>query len=217
MTFPKRLLAEHETLVFDLRPHWIALAPSVLWTLVLLVVGLLGYGLASDHLSDPGVVQNVFVIMLLIAWAILAGYPFLKWRTTNFVLTGDRLITRAGIIAKGSREIPLENINDVAFHQSILERALGAGDLLVESAGERGQSTISNIRKPEQVQLQIYKAMETNGARVVSAGYGVIQAQQSGREQSIPEQIEALARLKERGVLSSEEFEAKKSDLLSRM
>jgi uncharacterized membrane protein YdbT with pleckstrin-like domain len=127
-----------------------------------------------------------------------------------FVLTSDRLITRSGIIAKHSKEIPLERINDVSFNQTVVERALGAGDLLVESAGERGQTRISNVRKPEQVQLMIYKETEANNNRMM-------RPPDARREWSVPEQIEALARLKEQGVLSDLEFEEKKRDLLNRM
>jgi hypothetical protein len=40
---------------------------------------------------------------------------------------------------------------------------------------------------------------------------------QPNQEPSIPEQIEALARLKGQGTLSDEEFETKKRELLGRM
>ena len=35
--FPRKLLAEHENMVLDLRPHWVAILPSILWSIVLLV------------------------------------------------------------------------------------------------------------------------------------------------------------------------------------
>src|ERR671915_1500639 len=99
----------------------------------------------------------------------------------------DRLITRSGIIAKHSKEIPLERINDVAFTQTVLERVLGAGDLMVESAGERGQTRIENVRKPEQVQLMIYKETEANSTRL---GAGQFQSLGGSLQASIPDQIE---------------------------
>ncbi|MGH2729460.1 MAG: PH domain-containing protein, partial [Actinomycetota bacterium] len=160
MPFPRKLLAEHEKLVFDLRPHWIALAPPVMWTLVIGAAMIAAYSTV-----DSGAGENAIVITALVLWGWLSVLPFLRWRFTNFVLTTDRLITRSGIIAKQSKEIPLERINDVAFSQSVFERILGAGDLLIESAGERGQERISNVRKPEEVQLRIYKVAEENSNR----------------------------------------------------
>jgi uncharacterized membrane protein YdbT with pleckstrin-like domain len=210
MPFPKQLLADHEKVIFDLKPHWIAVLPSVLWTIALLVVLFLGYR-AVDGIVDGDASGGKMVvgIIVTIAWFFLALLPFLRWQFTMFVLTSDRLITRTGIIAKHSKEIPLERINDVTFSQSIIERLVGAGDLMMESAGERGQTKISNVRRPEQVQLMIYKETEENSNRMMRGGAPV--------GSSIPDQIAALARLKEQGVLTEAEFEAKKQELLKRL
>lgn len=211
MHFPKELLADHEKVVFELRPHWLALVGPVFWSVLSLVVLYFSSRVLSDQsLEDTG--NLVVAVGVLIAWILLAVVPFFRWLFTLFVLTSDRLITRSGVIAKKSKEIPLERINDVAFNQNIFERIVGAGDLLVESAGERGQERISNVRHPEQVQLMIYKESEMNSDRMMRGG-----APASGSSASIPEQIEALARLREQGVLTDEEFEAKKADLLKRM
>jgi uncharacterized membrane protein YdbT with pleckstrin-like domain len=213
MAFPKHLLADHEKLVFDLKPHWVAILPSVLWTIALILVWILGYQLAKSVFEDPSVAQNLVAAAVLIAFVGLAVIPFLRWKFTFFVLTTDRLITRSGIVAKRSKEIPLERINDVTFNQSVIERAVGAGDLLVESAGERGQTKISNVRSPEQVQLRIYREVEENNNRMMRGG----QPFPTPPGDSIPEQIEALARLRDQGVLSEGEFEAKKQELLRRL
>ena len=202
MGFPRELLADHEQVIFDLKPHWVAVIPSVLWTLVAAAI-VVASGAFFDAVS-PAVGLGVAVVL----WLVLAVPPFVRWQFTRFVLTTDRLITRSGVIAKHSKEIPLERINDVAFSQSVLDRVLGAGDLLIESAGERGQGRIQNVRNPERVQLMIYEESEKNNNRMM-------QPRAAGT--SIPEQIEALARLKEQGVLSESEFEAKKRELLDRM
>jgi uncharacterized membrane protein YdbT with pleckstrin-like domain len=214
MAFPKALLAEHETVLFDLRPHWIAILPPVLWTLVGIGVLLGGYTAAEAIFEkDPTGAKAFWGALITALWIWLALMPFLRWRFTMFVLTSDRLITRSGIVAKNSKEIPLERINDVAFAQSVLERVLGAGDLMIESAGERGQTRIANVRRPEQVQLMIYKATEENSARAVSGQFADLRK----TEWSVPEQIEALARLQKQGVLTEAEFETKKAELLRRM
>ena len=201
MGFPRELLADHEEIIFDLKPHWVAVVPSVLWTMIAVGVVVAGIMLA-------GTFAIVGFGLAALVWLFLAVPPFVTWQFTHFVLTTDRLITRSGVIAKRSKEIPLERINDVAFSQSILDRVLGAGDLLIESAGERGQGRIENVRNPERVQLMIYEESEKNNNRMM-------QPRSAGT--SIPEQIEALARLKEQGVLSPAEFEAKKQELLKRL
>lgn len=212
--FPKKLLAEHEKLVFDLKPHWVSLVPPALWSIVFLVVAVLAYRYVYDLNGKYQWWEIVLTVLLLGGWYMSSVLPALRWQFTMFVLTSDRLITRRGVIAKHSKEIPLERINDVAFSQTVLERVLGAGDLMIESAGERGQERIENIRKPEQVQLMIYKQAEANNNRMMRPPAAT---HASGSASTIPDQIEALARLREQGVLTDIEFESKKQDLLKRL
>ncbi len=211
MGFPRALLADHEKVVFELRPHWVALIPSVIWTLVVGIALFLGYS-AADAIfeTDPETPKSIIGGVATIAWIVLAAVPSLRWYFTSFVLTSDRLITRHGIIAKRSREIPLERINDVTFSQSVIERVLGAGDLLVESAGERGQTRIENVRKPEQVQLMIYTETDENNNRMMRPATSISTT-------PVPDQIAALARLHDQGILTEEEFETKKQELLRRL
>ena len=208
MAFPKDLLAEHESLVFDLKPHFIAVIPSILWTVLALAAGI-----AADVFLE-GLATKIALGVIVIGWALLAIPPFLRWQFTLFVLTTDRLITREGVVAKRSKEIPLERINDVAFNQTVFERMLKSGDLLIESAGETGQNRIHNVRDPEQVQLAIYRESEKNQDRMYK---GSPTGTPTPAAPNIPEQIEALARLREQGVLSDMEFETKKQELLKRL
>lgn len=142
------------------------------------------------------------VVALIIRWA--------KWTSTNFTLTSDRLIYRTGVLGKRGREIPLERINDISFNQRILERLVGTGDLMVESAGERGQETFNDIPKPSKVQNVLYAEIERSKGRDADRLAG-------RRELSLPEQLEKLDELRQRGVISQAEFDAKKQQLLDRM
>ncbi|MBA2367002.1 MAG: PH domain-containing protein [Actinobacteria bacterium] len=208
MAFPRALLADHERIVFELRPHWVAVVPALLWAALIALAWI-----ALGALVDSGPARLAITVGALVALLFLSAVPLLKWSNTLFVLTADRLITRRGVIARQATEIPLERINDVAFAQSALERVVGAGDLLIESAGERGQTRITNVKRPEQVQLRIYQATEENSNRMLRYG----QPFPTPEGDSIPEQIEALARLKVQGVITEAEFEDKKKELLGRM
>jgi uncharacterized membrane protein YdbT with pleckstrin-like domain len=78
--------------------------------------------------------------------------PFLRWRTTRYVVTDRRLITRRGVVARSGRDVPLSRITDVSFSHGLLERLLGCGTLLVESAGERGPLVLADVPGVERVQ-----------------------------------------------------------------
>jgi uncharacterized membrane protein YdbT with pleckstrin-like domain len=209
MPFPRRLLLDNEELVFDLKPHWIAVVPAALWA-VLSVVG----GWAVIHYAFNGdwdkkhtlVLGAIFLAILMFSVA-----PVLRWMFTRFVLTTDRIITRRGVLAKHSKEIPLERINDISFSQTVFERMVGAGDLLIESAGERGQERIEDVRKPEEVQRRIYEMSEDNSNRMMRP------APAAPQEESVTDQLEALGRLRDAGTISEAEFQTKKTELLKRM
>jgi uncharacterized membrane protein YdbT with pleckstrin-like domain len=203
MPFPRRLLADNEELVLDLRPHWIALVLPLGAAVVIVVATIVALVNVPD--SWPSLVRW---LIALAGIALLVAYPARKivaWFTSHFVVTSDRLIHRSGWLAKSSMEIPLENISDVRFNQTVFERMIGAGDLILESPGTFGQETFSDIRKPEQVQKTIYETNEENQRRMMA-----------GRSTTTAEELERLSRLREQGVLSQEEFEAQKARLLDK-
>jgi len=209
MPFPKHLLTEDEDLVLDLRPHWWFLAPA---GVVLAIVSALGLGALVQAWWSP--VEWVILVLWLGAVGDF-GVHYLLWTTTNFVVTSERVISRHGVLAKEGIEIPLDRINTVFFNQSIFERIIGAGDLGIESAGEGGRQQFSDIRKPNLVQNEIYRQVEgLEDRRLRKLGEA---AGGSGTELSIPEQIEKLDQLRRQGVVTDEEFEQKKRELLDRM
>jgi uncharacterized membrane protein YdbT with pleckstrin-like domain len=207
--FPRKLLNEGEDTVLDLHPHWW----FFVWPLVALIVSIVA-GIVIYASTDNGYLQGFAGVVVLVCLGWFA-VRYAKWSTTNFVVTTDRLIYRHGVLSKQGVEIPLDRINTVFFHQSLFERVLGAGDLVIESAGERGQEAFSNVRKPSAVQNEIYKQVEANENRkfdrVGTAG-GT-----ASSEQGIPDQIARLDELRRNGALTDAEFEAKKAQLLDRM
>jgi len=205
--FPPKLLNDGEDAVLDLHPHWWFFAKSLA---VLVAVIALGIVLAVlDIHAFVNITAGIFVLICL-AWF---GITYLRWSTTNFVVTTDRLIYRHGVLTKQGIEIPLDRVNTVFFKQSLFERMLGAGDLVIESAGEMGRQSFSDVRKPSAVQNEIYRQIEANENRK----FDRISGAAGGDGLSIPEQLEKLHELRERGVLSDDEYEAKKQTLLDRM
>jgi len=214
--FPDRLLGENEQVVYDLRSHWWALVGPALLAVLIVVVTSLAWGLMPGG-SLQGGARVAVQVAGLAALAVWVLPRVVGWATTHFVLTTDRLIFRRGFVSRFAREIPLERVNDVTFSQSLFERLIGAGDLLIESAGEHGQSAFENIRDPEGVQLEIYRRMEENGRRMLAQQVTPPHPRAFGGPSSPLDDLERLAALHERGLLSDEEFARKKRDLLDRM
>jgi hypothetical protein len=198
MRYPRRLLGGDEDVVAEFRPHWSRILKEILLS-VAVAVALVLIAVAFDFDYEGWVLAGVAVI-----WLLLVARGFLTWWFTQHVITNERLIYRAGIVSKQGKEIPLEVINDVSFNQSVWERMIGSGDLLIESAGELGQSHYRDIPDPEQVQKVIYEARE---ARTIGLGRG------PGGAITRAQQLEILARLHAEGRLTDEEFEAEKRTL----
>jgi uncharacterized membrane protein YdbT with pleckstrin-like domain len=183
------------------------LAIPVLWVIAAIVAIVLVYQVLPPENGTVDLITTGVVILALIP---LAVNPVIKWWFTAYVLTSERLITRTGVIARSGIELPLQNINNVLFNQNVLERLLKSGDLLIESAGESGQSEFSNIPNPEEFQSLLYRTREEQSRRTAAEESAI--AADITRDPT--EQLERAARLHEEGVLSDSEFAAMKRKIL---
>lgn len=197
MPYPERLLSPGETVQVEFRPHW----QRIIVPAVVTVVAIAAEVAVAVLLED--VARWMSIAALALVWLVIALPRYLDWWFTRYIITTERLIARSGVLARRGKEIPLEVINDVAFSQSILERLVRSGDLLIESAGEHGQSRFTDIPRPEDVQSVIYQLREKRTVEL-----------EGGRGGGAAGQLEALARLHKDGILTDEEFAAKKQKLL---
>ncbi len=204
MAFPKKYLNDEEEIILDLRPHWFFLfGPGVLLVAALALAIWVSQNVDSDFALFPALgLAIVALLFFLVRYA--------QWLTTDFVLTTDRLIYRKGVLSRQGREIPLERLNDVSYKQTLFQRMMLAGDLLVESAGEQGQSQYGHFSRPQDIQNEIHRAIEAAAERDAH--------RMSGRRELSPlEQLEKLEELRQRGVITQAEFEVKKANLLDRL
>ncbi|MGD2103307.1 MAG: PH domain-containing protein [Acidimicrobiia bacterium] len=198
MGYPERLLSDDEVIESQFRPHWSGIIREGLVVLAGIAVAIL---LAVFEMPSWSYAIVAVAVLVLITRGLV------RWFTTLHVITNERLIYRAGLIAKKGTEIPLEVIQDVAFNQSIFERVFGTGDLVIESAGEHGQTRYQDIPGPEAVQSLIYRVREARVLEMESGG-------SVGRPESTASQLETLSRLHDEGKLTDAEFEAEKEKLI---
>jgi uncharacterized membrane protein YdbT with pleckstrin-like domain len=154
-----RSLAVGEQSVAVLHPHWKTLVVPVLLTFVVVAVLLAGEVLIppSKAAGIERLVLAVVAIVLLMWWLM---YPVLVWRTTVYQVTTKRLRLRDGILTRNGQDIPLSRITDVSFRKGVLDRLLGCGTLVVESAGEHGELTLKAIPHVEQVSALLFQMVE---------------------------------------------------------
>jgi uncharacterized membrane protein YdbT with pleckstrin-like domain len=162
-----RSLAVGEQSVEVLHPHWKTLVGPVLGAFVIVAALLVGE-VAIPGGKDAAVERlaaAVLAVVLLMWWLI---YPLLRWRTTRYELTTRRMRLRTGVVARNGSDIPLSRITDVSFRKSLLDRLLGCGTLVVESAGEHAEIVLRQVPRVERVSATLFQLVEDERLRAAT-------------------------------------------------
>ena len=159
MGFSMKHFTHDEVLVLDLHPHWWRFVKPVVVIIATLAALANSHRIPNNFLSDLAlIIAQVFTALAVLNLVLQT----LKWYRTHFVLTSQRVIFQSGVIARSRIEISLHKINLVTFHQSIFERLINAGDIIIESGAEDGMETFTDVRDPQNVQAYIHEWMRRN-------------------------------------------------------
>ncbi len=166
-----RDLAEGERSVLVLHPHWkTVLRPFLI--LVVVVVAAAVLVIVIPHNKMQGAERTAIGAVALLVAVIWTGVPLLRWRTTTYELTTRRFRLRSGILSRAGRDFPLARISDISFSSGPLDRLLGTGRLIVESAGEHGQLVLNEIPDVRRVQATLFQLVEDEQARLAREDRG---------------------------------------------
>jgi Bacterial PH domain/Short C-terminal domain len=125
------------------------------------------------------------------------------------VLTDRRLLfVKEGMFGSKTEDFPLDKISSVEWSSG-----MALGSLTVFAMGN--ESKIKSVNKEDGKDMADLLRSRTFGAQEVAPAADSAQSEQQAPD--IPDQIRKLGELRDAGMLSEEEFEAKKADLLSRM
>jgi hypothetical protein len=229
MAYIDELLGRGEQVVFVARQHVFVLISNIL-TELFLVALLIAAGVASQVafpnrvLAGQSVGQLVMIACVVISVVVLvsAVLDYFRWNNEQYFITDARVIQLRGIFNKEALDSSLEKINDVELRQSWVGRIFDFGDIEIITGSDSGVNYFQRIERP----LEFKRAM-LDAKNEYNRGYGYLDPQSLaayvppvGRAAS-PENLEAtlqkLTDLRDQGLLSNEEFEAKRRDLLSRI
>ncbi|MER7117204.1 PH domain-containing protein [Saccharomonospora azurea] len=162
VAYPDSLLSEGEQVVAHKHPHFKMLVFPVL-ALVLIVAAAVAAAVWARDLEPPwdmvGLIAVAAVGGILVIWLFLV--PFVRWRTTHFVVTTDRVIVREGVIKRTGIDIPMQRIHSVRFEHGLVDRIFGCGTLVIESASDE-PLTFDDIPQVEQMHTYIYRQVNDN-------------------------------------------------------
>ncbi len=154
---------EHSVLL--VHPHWKTILRPM-FVLVITVAAALTLLIVIPPNSAAGyerLAAGVVAVIVLVIWVLI---PVLNWRATTYELTNRRLRLRKGLVSRTGRDFPLLRISDVSFSHGLIDRLLGCGKLVVESAGEHGQLVLTEIPHVEHVQATLFQLVNDEQERL---------------------------------------------------
>jgi len=233
MAYIDDLLARDENILYIGRQHAFVLISNILTELVLIGV-LIAAGVASQAafqkqppIGGVPVGQLVLIVCGVISLIVLisAFFDYLCWNNEEYVVTDQRVIQLRGIFNKAVIDSSLDKINDVELRQSWLGRIFDFGDIEILTASDVGVNAMRKIAHP----LEFKRAM-LDAKHEHSRGFGYLDPQavaaymhQAPPHENLPargdveQTLQKLAELRDQGLLSQAEFEAKRRELLSRI
>ena len=174
-------------------------------------------------------------LILLVAGLLLVLWSWLKYRNEEFVVTNRRIIHARGVVNKEASDSALEKINDANLKESLFGRMFGFGDLEVDTASEAGIERLRMLRDPKDYKKAMLDAkreleldVSRSGYAAPQAGYAAPQAPAAPTPPAAPVQdhmssdyvaaaVDRMGELRDKGLISPDEFEAKKKELLDRL
>ncbi len=203
----KNLLGEREEILLVTRQHWFVLIRAIMVEIFLsLVIITLVVVLRTQYVLDDTILLGLLV---LIPPLISLFIDVANWYTRKYVITNRRVIQVYGIYNKNVIDSSLEKVNDVKMMQSFFGRAFDFGDIEIMTASELGVNQFKTIGRPVRFKIAMLNAKER-----LESGMSTPAAR---KPVTVPEMIVQLDMLRQQGVLTEEEFAAKKAELLKKI
>jgi uncharacterized membrane protein YdbT with pleckstrin-like domain len=208
--YVQSLLGDREQVLLMTRQHWFMFFRSIVFELVILAVIVAVVSLVWG--AAP--LLPIFIGYVLVIIPIISLVKdYLDWKNRMFIITNRRVMQISGVFNKNVTDSSLEKVNDVKMSQSVWGRMFNFGDIEILTASELGANLFRVIGEPISFKTTMLNAKEN-----LEMGYDHVARQPApAAGDDIPGLIRELGELREKGVLSDEEFQRKKTELLSKL
>jgi uncharacterized membrane protein YdbT with pleckstrin-like domain len=204
----EEMLAENEQILLRARKHWSVLFGNIVLEIVLIIALIVISFILLPLVAFPVVPLGFFLVIVPL---IGMTRDFLVWYNRQYIVTNRRVIQTAGVFSKDVVDSSLEKVNDVKLSQSFWGRLFDYGDIEILTASEVGANVFRSIGEPIKFKTAMLNAKERMGFED-EAGPQAVRA-----TPDIPALIARLDDLRKKGLLSDEEFQQKKTELLAKM
>lgn len=205
-TYLQELLGKNESILLITRQHGFVLFSSIALEILLIII-LVGVVGGLSYLNPMAMVGLVLVLVPLVG--MLRDITI--WYNREYVVTNRRVIQISGVFRKDVVDSSLEKVNDVKMSQSFFGRLFDYGDVEILTASEIGVNLFKRIGDPVKFKTAMLNAKEQLGFENEAANV------ERRITNDIPTLIAELDELRKKGILSEEEFQKKKTELLQKM
>jgi uncharacterized membrane protein YdbT with pleckstrin-like domain len=196
-------LKKDEVIVLITRTHWLTFFMPALLLLISIAGGIL--------LLPFGPLALLIIVPALLYF----GYKYLLWSHNIWAVTNLRVIDEEGFFDITSKESPLDKINNVSFNQHLIGRIFNYGDVDIQTAAEIGETTYKFVHNPDILKSKITEMQENyKDYQAKKQAEFIASAMDRKTETDIAAEIEKLHQLKVKGIITEEEFNARKKKLL---
>ena len=203
-----KLLGENEKIILVTRRHWFVLIEHILAEIIISSVVVL-LVLIVGSLTQLGFFAFWGLLFLFIPLVSLLRDVFI-WANHKYVVTNLRVIQVMGIFNKNVIDSSLEKVNDVRLSQSFIGRLFNFGDVEVLTASELGVNRFTRIGEPVK-----FKTAMLNAKVRLEDHQGTMHVESA--EEDVPSLINRLGDLRDRGLITDQEFQEKKAKLLAKL
>jgi uncharacterized membrane protein YdbT with pleckstrin-like domain len=213
MGYLESILGQNERIVFITRKHWL-----VIWRPVLLMLFLSGLIVVAALTLTPFTAGASLLGLVLLVFPL--GRLILKvveWANEQYIVTNRRIVQLEGVFNKHVVDSSLEKVNDVVMDQTFWGRLWGYGDIEILTASDIGVNKLDMLAQPVRFKTTMLNQKEALGDADVVKRPEPRDAGAPPARDEIPDLIAELAALRDKGILTPEEFDRKKAELMSRM
>lgn len=213
MTDPyiESLLGDNERILHVTRQHPFLLIGSMGWEFLITVLIVVLVSIVLVLFPDLSTLAPLGYALLIIP-LVGAIIDTLVWSSRQFIVTNRRVISIYGVFNKNVIDSSLEKVNDVKMTQSAMGRLFNYGDIEILTASELGVNLFKKLSDPIR-----FKTAMLNSKEQMSVEDEGVRPHRAFNAREIPELIARLDSLREKGILTEEEFQQKKAELLRKL
>lgn len=151
MALPPGHLLPGEHVVAEVNPHWACLVAPCAALLAAIAVSV---GVVIAFPSAPVAVLYLLAVLLVapVLWLVARS---VRRRSRTIVVTSERVLRRTGLMARSLAELRLERITELSSHQTIGQRLIGCGTVVVESGSDAAVLVLHDVPRPAVIQSTI--------------------------------------------------------------